>query len=106
MTLMQTGEFMSANYTPGPWICDFFDKPYILNEDQSVYIAEVVVEDDEGRVASRERFEANARLIAAAPDLFEALTLMYNNDASGHRGPCGVLARSCARAALRKAREG
>jgi hypothetical protein len=38
-----------------------------------IYIAEIVHEDDEGRVASREQQDANRRLIAAAPELLEAL---------------------------------
>lgn len=66
---------LDAGHTPGPWDCDL---DYIVATDPAgrhpdIYIAEIAHGDDEGRVASPEQQDANCRLIAAAPDLLEAL---------------------------------
>jgi hypothetical protein len=62
-----------AQHTPGPWHLDFFDKPYILanraSDEKEIYIAEVTDEDSEGLCPSVEEAQANAHLIAAAPEL-------------------------------------
>lgn len=65
----------APKHTPGPWDFDF---PYIIAPDPSerhpdLYIAEVAREDDDGRVPPEDEQDANARLLAAAPDLFAAL---------------------------------
>lgn len=65
----------ALHHTPGPWDFDF---PYIVAPDPSgthpdLYIAEVAREDEDGRVPPEDEQEANARLLAAAPELFAAL---------------------------------
>src|SRR5947208_2777812 len=65
----------STRHTPGPWD---YDMDYIVAPDSSrrhpdLYIAEIAHSDDEGRIAAPEQQDANRRLIAAAPDLLEAL---------------------------------
>ncbi len=62
-------------HTPGPWD---YDMDYIVAPDPDgrhpdIYIAEVAHSDDEGRIASPRQQDANRRLIAAAPELLEAL---------------------------------
>jgi hypothetical protein len=72
--MTQDSEF-TISYTPGPWD---YDMDFIVASDPSgvhsdIYIAEIAYTDDEGRIASPEQQDANRRLIAAAPDLLEAL---------------------------------
>jgi hypothetical protein len=62
-------------YTPGPWE---YDMDYIVAPDPDgrhpdIYIAEIAYSDEEGRIASLKQQDANRRLIAAAPELLEAL---------------------------------
>lgn len=62
-------------YTPGPWD---YDMDYIVAPDPNgrhpaIYIAEIAHSVDEGRIASPQQQDANRRLIAAAPDMLEAL---------------------------------
>ena len=64
-----------TRHTAGPWD---YDMDYIVAPDPDarhpdIYIAEIAHSDDEGRIASPEQQDANRRLIAAAPDLLEAL---------------------------------
>ena len=64
-----------TRYTPGPWD---YDMDYIVAPDPDgrhpdIYIAEIAHSDDEGRIASYPQQDANRRLIAAAPELLEAL---------------------------------
>ena len=62
-----------AEFTKGPWVIDAFTKNVVA----------IDVPDDGGDIicsepdgdASASRWHANASLIAAAPDLYEALTL-------------------------------
>ena len=66
-------------FTPGPWRANFEDytKPYveILNEDNLV-IAQIpdgeIIRGDK-TILGLENIEANIDLIAAAPDMYEAL---------------------------------
>ena len=63
---------MKTKHTPGPWeACIYsgpFDQPLILSSDGAI-----------GRLHGMEdrQHEANAKLIAAAPDLLEALEVCY-----------------------------
>ena len=62
-------------HTPGPWTIDW---QYIVAPDPTgthpdLYIAEVMVEDEEGRVPDAKQIEANARLLAAAPEMLRTL---------------------------------
>ena len=66
-----------SDHTPGPWEFSFLDnteRPGIEADRFSVVIFGVRAEDDCGIHGRTEKEEmANARLIAAAPDLLEAL---------------------------------
>ena len=74
--MTRTETFHSATrYTPGPWD---YDMDYIVAPDPGgrhpdIYIAEIAHSHDEGRIASPQQQDANRRLIAAAPELLEAL---------------------------------
>ncbi len=74
MTCIDT-TYPALRYTPGPWD---YDMDYIVAPDPDgrhpdIYIAEIAHSDDEGRIASPQQQDANRRLIAAAPELLEAL---------------------------------
>jgi hypothetical protein len=74
MTRIETA-YPITRHTPGPWD---YDMDYIVAPDPDgrhpdIYIAEIAHSDDEGRIASPQQQDANRRLIAAAPDLLEAL---------------------------------
>ena len=68
------------SFTPGPWSLSErdpqLDEFYVFNEDSTACVATVVSREDP------DEHEANARLIAAAPELFDALKgLCAVNDA-------------------------
>jgi hypothetical protein len=65
----------AAAHTPGPWESDwqFIVAPDPNGVHPDIYIAEITETDEDGRVASPEQQEANALLIAAAPDIRAAL---------------------------------
>lgn len=48
-------------------------RPHPAGQHPDIYIAEIAHADEEGRIASPQQQDSNRRLIAAAPDLFEAL---------------------------------
>jgi hypothetical protein len=63
-----------SRFTPGPWTCDEDDKQYVIGEGQSKYrthVGTVYADDTDPKEA-----KANAHLIAAAPDMYEALQLV------------------------------
>lgn len=71
---------MSAKHTPGPWI---FDGDYIWSEPAKCYVADPQTEDMLiGQACAKQdiykQIQANARLIAAAPDLLDALQVLLN----------------------------
>ena len=62
-------------HTPGDWD---FDNGFIVAPDPSgkhsdIYIAEIITEDEEGRIAPDEQHEPNGYLLAKAPALLNAL---------------------------------
>ena len=63
----------NAAHTPGPWenSGQFIVAPDPKGIHPDIYIAEIVETDDEGRMATPEQQAANARLIAAAPELLD-----------------------------------
>ena len=79
---------MSAGHTPGPWV--------VCVEDESPWGAHEVFAEHQlvnGRIEAvawdncvasaglnHDNYEANARLIAAAPDMLEALTMVRDAD--------------------------
>jgi hypothetical protein len=63
-----------VSHTPGRWESSW---QFIVAQDPNgkhpdIYIAEIAETDEDGRVASPKQREANARLIAAAPELLAA----------------------------------
>jgi hypothetical protein len=62
-------------HTPGPWQDDgkFIVAPDPQGIHPDIYIAEIVQEDDEGRMASPDQQLANGALIAAATEMLDAL---------------------------------
>ena len=76
----------AAQHTPGPWSVEDPMGPEILsviaNGDQPVYewrhIAQLSMEPEDKSDPSIVEQRANARLIAAAPDLYEALKAMFD----------------------------
>ncbi len=80
--------------TPGPWKQDWH---YIVAPDPSgvhpdIYIAEIAVEDEEGRIAPPEQQAANGRLIVAAPALLAACRMVVER---WERGDLAEAARAC-----------
>jgi len=79
---------MTINHTPGPWVIGKQDHDVVMVDTTSgTAICDVYVDSDER--------PANARLIAAAPDLLEALEaahgylVMMGTDHADHiRGVC------------------
>jgi hypothetical protein len=66
---------MTDEHTPGDWN---FDSGFIVAPDPSgkhpdIYIAEIVTEDDEGRLAPDQQLFPNGYLLAMAPQLLKAL---------------------------------
>lgn len=70
---MQNGDSKGASHTPGPWFVSEFAGALIVRADlgdgESVDVAALM---DEGSTEDV-TIEANARLIAAAPELLDAL---------------------------------
>lgn len=69
---------MSAAHTPGPWKAEGIAKvqnssslDYPITDERGACIAHVIFNEDGGD--NREECHADARLIAAAPELLEAL---------------------------------
>ena len=102
---------MSEKFTKGPWKANFDDytKPYvaILNED-NVVIAQIpdgeVIRGDT-TILGIENIEANVDLLAAAPDMYEALECACDKYCIGYAGDSLVKCEDCViNKALRKAR--
>lgn len=71
---------MGIKHTPGPWRVSsesprIIQKDYrAIGSDAGFLIASTMGHDNSGFYASEQEADANARLIAAAPELLEALT--------------------------------
>ena len=76
-----------SNHTPGPWKCGNNDAfVYALNSNgTNIFFAGIGPGwSDDDKQASEEELLANARLIAAAPDLLEALEGLYLHTKNNH----------------------
>lgn len=94
---------MTTTHTPGPWDCMFAD---------GINVRHPIIRGDKGTICqsawmgNADETNANARLIAAAPDLLEALTRLVDID-DGNMGVIGWDAViDAARAAIAKATGG
>lgn len=99
---------MERKWSPGPWsMHDGGDSPGVESQVESVIVCGDYRKWDCGGVYGRDRDEiyANANLIAAAPELFEALAQIIARHGShliSHDRP----AFNAAQRALKKAEEG
>jgi hypothetical protein len=66
-------------HTPGPWHCDM---GFFMSPDDN-YIAQIIKEDEEGKIVSKQEQAANARLITAAPDLLAVLSRIAGGEYLG-----------------------
>ncbi|HOW49902.1 MAG TPA: hypothetical protein PLB26_19850 [Rubrivivax sp.] len=82
---------MSAMHTPGPWVprASKFGLDFGIVINGEFVIAEVFSDIRSERHRDVEEARANARLIAAAPELLEALRTTRGNVAS--LGPAGAI---------------
>jgi hypothetical protein len=71
---------MSTQHTPGPWHIGMKPGPMIYGSDSSQ------VADLRGDLLDRGEAQANAALIAAAPDLLAALQWLLQHDPDGDGG--------------------
>ena len=98
-----------TKHTPGPWkaINMSWEYSMIIDED-AARIAQVFIRDEvdeETQDKFEEIKEANANLIAAAPDMYEALECACDKYCIGYEGDSLVKCEDCIiRKALRKAR--
>ncbi len=71
----------ATKHPPGPWVWNGKDMPFADIEDaRGNVIAGMVYNGGHPQVASRDEMLANARLIAAAPELLDALRLVLAHD--------------------------
>lgn len=78
---------MSA-HTPGPWYFDEDDRAVGPVSNKSIGVCSIMLADgNAARYHFGEQSIANANLIAAAPDLLEALQLFVNSMRSPPTGP-------------------
>jgi hypothetical protein len=70
-----TARSSTIRHTPGPWNDDgqFIVAPDPKGVYPDIYVAEIVQEDSEGRLASPRQQKANAGLIALAPEMYKEL---------------------------------
>ena len=103
---------MGIKHTPAPWRVSsesprIIKKDYrAIGSDAGFLIASTMGHDNSGFYASEQEADANARLIAAAPELLEALEMCTKAMASvlPDFNPCDQAAYDKARAAIAKAK--
>ena len=100
-----------AKFTKGPWKANFDDYAKsvidILNENKTVIamVPDQEVHQGDRTILSLEEIEANVHLIAAAPDMYEALKCACDQYCIGYAGDSLVKCEDCIISnALRKAR--
>jgi len=69
---------MTTKHTPGPWTLDDRGYKYIVHKPGDGYITRDICRMDSSTMAAFAQ-EANARLIAAAPDLLNAVLFLLGN---------------------------
>ncbi len=96
----------TTTHTPGPWRAERFisnqEKPYHLYIFAQAKTACVAFIDEQGE--DPEQGEANARLIAAAPDLLESAKRVAANATQDSAGILNALLAAIAKAEGREAR--
>ena len=97
---------MTEKFTPGPWTATYDSQ---LQAAIEIYNTEdrgmVAVLPDRGTVEAMSEIEANANLIAAAPDMYKALECACDKYCIGYAGDSLVKCEDCIiRTALCKAR--
>jgi hypothetical protein len=90
---------MSVEHTPGPWRFIPADDTPGYREAAAVIIGSQRIEFDSGLVFSPFETEANARLIASAPDLLDALQALLDlhighHNAIEHAAARKIIARA------------
>lgn len=92
---------MSAKHTPGPWLAEggkvFADTGRLF--DRAVAIVGVPLDKNDNLFGE---LEANARLIAAAPDLLEAAQWVIDNPGAHQNNVRAVLCKAIEKAAGQK----
>ena len=90
-------------HTPGPWTVGEWREPFSITDSRVIRCGDKINDVTAFVTDSQLDHEANARLIAAAPDLLEALQAFLGE----HNGVYGVSATTTnidrARAAIKKA---
>ncbi len=97
---------MTEKFTKGPWQATYDSQLQtaieIYNTEDRVMVA---VLPDRGTIEAMSEIEANANLIAAAPDMYEALECACDKYCIGYAGDSLVKCDDCViQKALRKAR--
>ena len=72
-----------SKHTPGPWLLENRGYKFIVSKPGDGYITRDVCRMDGSTMAAFEQ-EANAQLIAAAPDLLEALKTVTSHLVAAH----------------------
>lgn len=93
---------MKTSHTPGPWkarIYPYGDHHQVSNKSGQMFIADVL------KLDADEQTEANAKLIAAAPDLLEALKDIIHANDTGMGKSAVRLRIDIAREVIKKATE-
>lgn len=100
-------------HTPGPWVVNASENGlvWVDGDSETVSICDLYHRHKDGEFISKENVKANARLISAAPDMYEALSLLMRimqAEDPWDRENLGSMNEACmkARAALSKAEGG
>ena len=91
-----------TKHTPGPW-CLSDESPMIIEDECKVIVGSASTYPNSGYFPGQKEAEANARLIAAAPELLEALEKALD-DSACDGDQCGTEWHELARAAIAKAK--
>ena len=92
-------------HTPGPWTATYDSQLQALIEIYNTDDRIIAVLPDRGTIEAMPEIEANANLIAAAPEMYEALECACDKYCIGYAGDNLVKCEDCViQNALRKAR--